>query len=302
MHLRQPLAAHAIVVDSPTLSPQRAASPLTVNPIAPTRTRKSASQFRIRKTKTSDIDAISTMLAMASTVETSNNWQHRIKCLSVKSSLEKQLHNRLNAIEEGKRTMLRYKNQYSTYYEDEECILDSETTCHLLWSNDNFRNKLKSAVLTTSERNAWDGYNFDYTPQDAGVFNHAMMTVVQHSNNNRNKVHQEVVGFCEVAWLPHPNIMKNGECIPSIVNLVTSPSHRRQGIASKLLDVALRYARTQWLNSESERLMCCSSSKNRQIGLFVHPENESALCLYRRKGFQVEDVMDDGLLFMSLSA
>ena len=119
-----------------------------------------------------------------------------------------------------------------------------------------------------------------------------MMTAVLKYN-----AEEKVVGFCEVAWLPRPSIKPNGmECVPSIVNLVTCPSHRRRGIASKLMDVASRYARTQWLMHSNDNL--CHVDE--EIGLYVHPENESALQLYIRKGFHIEDANQDGLLYMSM--
>ena len=281
----------AIAIDAPTLTPQ------TISPRRSNERNRVAypdNQFQIRKTKSSDIDAISSMLAMASTTSNDiklNNWKHRIKYIGIKSSLEKQLHHRWSAIEEGTRIMSRFKNEYSTMYEQygiEECLLDSELTCHLLWSNDMFRDKVKSAVTVSSERNAWEGHNFDYTPPNVALFNHVMITVVQKCNNR-----EDVVGFCELAWLPRPR--SHESCAPSIVNLITSPMHRRRGIASKLIDVASRYARTQWLNSDTR----CSNGRNGDIGLYVHPENKSAFDLYLMKGFQVTAENEDGLLYMT---
>jgi ribosomal protein S18 acetylase RimI-like enzyme len=298
LHLQHWHAAEAIVIDSPSLIPQQTiASPQThYNPTAISPSRKSSTnQFRVRKTKSDDIHAISTMLAMASTSTEPNHWKYRIQYLAVKSSLEKQLHNRWNAIEEGQRTMLRFQSEYSTAFAStnnkekmEECPLDATTTCHVLWSNDNFRSKLKSAVASTSERNAWNNYNFDYTPVDVSIFNHAMMTVVTRDRDNHQQ--EIVVGFCEVAWLPRPSCW---ECMPCIVNLVTCPLYRKRGIASKLMDVAMRYVRTQWCDTDS--CYC-----DREIGLYVHAENEEALYLYRRKGFSVKEEEEDGLLHMSM--
>jgi ribosomal protein S18 acetylase RimI-like enzyme len=295
LHLQHLSLAYAIAIDTPTLTPQSIVTPKrnTYNQIKIASTQTISymtSEFRIRKTKPDDIDAISNMLAMASMAE--NNWKQRITRLAIKSTLEKQLRHRLNAIEEGQRTLLEFKKDSSLYATNnsEECIIDPKTTCHLLWSNDNFRDKLKSAVMSSSERNAWEGHNFNYTPQDVALFNHVMMTVVQRGDNEDDNV----VGFCEVAWLPRPSSHTNNvECSPSIVNLVTCPSHRRRGIASRLIDVASRYARTQWLDFN---INSCNG-----IGLYVHPDNESALYLYGRKGFEILDGTENGLLYMSRS-
>ena len=281
------LIVTAILIDAPTRAPPTTTpdTDSTIDISQPYQSSSSRPNLHIRKTKSNDIHNISTMLAMASTshdTTSNNNWKHRIKYLKVKSSLQNQLHHRWNAMEEGRKTL----HKYTT----EECTLDSETTCHLLWSNDNFREKLQSAVRASSERNAWEFHDFNYTPNDVSVFNHVMMTAVQ-KKLMCNDIEEVVVGFCEVAWLPLPSSNKI-ECLPSIVNLVTCPSHRRRGIASKLMDVATRYARTQWLMN--------SNTLDGGMGLYVHPENESALYLYRRKGFCVEDVNEDGLLYMSM--
>jgi len=248
------------------------------------------------------------MLAMASTSRNQqlNNWNGGIEFLRTKSSLEKQLRHRLLAVEEGRTTILRFKNasndlgDFSTTQDNEECpIHDFKTKCRLLWANDNFRSKLKSAVMIASERNAWQTHNFDLTPRDPALFNHLMMTVIQTCNSGKD----DVVGYCEVAWLPRPNSDLSGDdldCAPSIVNLITSPLYRRRGIASKLIDVASRYARTQWEKRDPDSTTRCTARKS--LGLYVHPDNASALYLYRKKGFKVEEESEDGLLYMMMSA
>jgi len=248
------------------------------------------------------------MLAMTSTSRNQqlNNWNRSIEFLRVKSSLEKQLRHRLIAVEEGRKTMSRFKNANKAFGFDfsteniEECpVNDLDTTCGLLWANDNFRSKLKSAVMISSESNAWEKHNFDLTPLDPALFNHLMMTVIQTCNSGKD----DVVGYCEVAWLPRPNSDLSGDdldCAPSIVNLITSPLYRRRGIASKLIDVASRYARTQWEKRDPDSTTRCTARKS--LGLYVHPDNASALYLYRKKGFKVEEESEDGLLYMMMSA
>ncbi|KAL7521198.1 hypothetical protein ACHAWX_005892 [Stephanocyclus meneghinianus] len=302
----------AIVVKSPFRIPQttipsgplnRQASPASSQTSNAT-TLSTRRQFRIRKTKSSDINAIAAMLAMASTGNNQqlNDWNRGIEFLRAKSSLEKQLCHRLLAVEEGRKTMLSSKsaNTYFDFSTDnvEECPINNlDTTCGLLWANDNFRSKLKSAVMISSERNAWERHNFDLTPLDPALFNHLMMTVIQTCHSD------DVVGFCEVAWLPRPDSDFSGDhldCAPSIVNLITSPLYRRRGIASKLIDVASRYARTQWEKRVIDSTRRCTARKS--LGLYVHPKNASALYLYHKKGFKVEQESEDGLLYMMMSA
>ena len=336
-------------------------------------------QFQIRRTRASDLDAISTMLATESVISstdvtaatTSWNWNDSMKRLRAKSQLDKQLSYRLAAIEEGRKTTKRLKEQYyaNAFNNDEEevcSILSNDETCHLLWSNDNFRSKLKTAIQFSQEKNSWAFHNFDLTPK-SDMLNHVMISV-------EDQISGEVVGFCEVAWLPSPtsisvtsssnyhldsmdgfatmhmydedydaqqnqhqqrllvsdatlNIpqspceetsdsycdvsatsyqyedvlpMQNQQnCAPAIVNLVTSSSHRRMGIASKVLNFASKYVNTQWSSS-------CHSNNNimpgNTIGLYVNPENVSALELYCKKGFKmVSSEGEDGLLYMAKS-
>ena len=81
---------------------------------------------------------------------------------------------------------------------------------------------------------------------------------------------------------------------PAIVNLVTSPSHRRMGIASRVLKFASRFTRTKWRNS-------CHDECSIGLGLYVHPENELALRLYAKEGFsRISSDVVDGLIYMRM--
>jgi len=337
-------AAIAMVIDAPL--PREISNPSI--PLAPTtplvppprrRGGTSRRQFRIRRTRASDLDAISTMLAMESVPTTAAwNWNDSMRRLRAKSQLEKQIAHRLDALEEGRKTAKRWKDDEDVCY-----LLSDDEICHQLWSNDNFRSKLKTAISYSQETNAWTTHNFDLLP-NSDMLNHVMMSVEEISG--------DVVGFGEVAWLPSPintspsscyldnefAIQRNDDraqrlqvsddsldippsayeetlqpfresiptysyhcddapiiqCSPAIVNLVTSSSHRRMGIASRVLTFASKYINTQW--------HCCQQSYDMSTGLslFVDPENISALKLYNKHGFSVvSSEGENGLLYMA---
>ena len=113
--------------------------------------------------------------------------------------------------------------------------------------------------------------------------------------------------YYEEARTAH-HVEQQQQFAPAIVNLVTSSNHRRMGIASRVINFASKYTNTQWLLSSSNNSSSSSSSSNNcntRLGLYVRPENESALRLYSKKGFEVvsgsssDDNVDDGLLYMS---
>ncbi|KAL7472543.1 hypothetical protein ACHAXS_012913 [Conticribra weissflogii] len=278
-----------------------------VNPSAPsfvetddTRTR-TKTRFRIRRTRSADLDVVSSMLAMESASPRRNedgtiawNWNDGVKRLRAKSLLEMQLRHRLLAVEEGRKIISNIYDDVSIQgsYGEEECLLLSdEDTCSILWSNDKFRSKVKSAVVNSQEVSVWHNHNFDLTPHDSAFLHHAMMSVVEASNG-------DVVGFCEVAWLPtrsQDEGFSNGGLVaenvslpryaPAIFNLVTSQSHRRMGIATRVIKFASKFVTTKW----------CSSAP---LGLYVRSDNQSAMRLYARNGFEVVGKNHDGLLYM----
>lgn len=330
-------------------------------------------KLRIRRTKQSDLHTVSTMLAMESITDYSTeerqstvmNWNKSIKLLRAKSILEKQLQQRLMVVEEGRKTFDIYKRQQQQQQHrtvdatmrsnQEECFFTNNhdyDTCHLLWSNSSFKTKLKQAVSNTNEMTPWKAHNFDLTPVNSELLNHVMMSVVVQNESDGSGSSEEVVGFCEVAWLPCPSLEVDGThddallcgldddvrlCVtdesltiprlshvndddvmcngaPAIVNLVTSAKHRRIGIASKLINFASKYTRTQWCRrrqssqsqhkSQEKSVQEQSQLKQRaetKLGLYVHPENDPALQLYRRRGFEiVSSDVSDGLLYMSM--
>ena len=302
-------------------------------------------QFRIRRARVADLDAISTMLAMESVPsKQTHNWNDGMKRLRVKSELTRQLYHRLAALEAGRDTASRLKEQYTLTPDDGDylCSLsDDYDAYHQLWRNGNFRSKVQTAVAHSQENNAWEVHNFDLAPI-IDLLNHVMMSVVDLSSG-------EVVGFCEVALLPCPSVdtpcvtydgtvlgtqddtpgityshaynysshvtqmsntettWSNGEhsshhdeevgsimFAPAIVNLVTSPSHRRMGMASRVLKFASRFTTTKWRSSRHDKF-------SMGLGLYVRPENESALRLYTKEGFsRISSDVVDGLIYMRI--
>jgi len=77
-------------------------------------------------------------------------------------------------------------------------------------------------------------------------------------------------------WLGNAIDQVTGERYAHIFMLYVQPSHRRQGLASALLQTAQHWA--------TER-------GDRQIGLQVFPHNQAALNLYQKNGFQVHALM-----------
>lgn len=336
-----------ICTDAPTIAIPAAAAP------PPT----SRGRFRIRRTRASDLGAVSTMLAEESVPRDASGWNAGVRRLRAKSDLEKQLLRRLAALDEGRDTARRLRERIAMENGDDGdeyaaawSLLPQDRACQFLWTCENFRSKVMQAVACSHEENAWTTHNFDLTPS-AEMLNHAMMTVEDTSS-------RDVVGFCEVAWLPSPALAEDsysgtqsyvdvsaldipqsyceetddsycevprwqsgttaeendsyqqwnedlfaGDCCrfaPAIVNLVTSPAHRRMGIATRMLNFASKYTTTQWF-----RLSCGGGMQSSSwgtaapLGLYVRPENESALMLYTRKGFSVvSSDSADGLLYM----
>ena len=328
IHHDHDVMSMAMVIDAHTKPmPTMPASSKTVSADIRNSSIRRYRQFRIRRTRAADLDAISTMLAMEAVPSRDTwNWNHDMERLRAKSTFRQQLGHRLAAIEEGRETA----NTLNC-----DILLESEMdTCHLLWANDNLRSKIKTAVAHSQEENAWSCHNFDHSPSSE-LLNHVMMSVEEMTTGG-------VVGFCEVAWLPYPSsipsirdncdmapIIPNrndaaqrihvpedslkiqptfssmhcetmpteqlnpSACAPAIVNLVTSPSHRRKGIATRLLNFASKYTQTQRNCHDDDDVPAC-------LGLYVHPQNEAALKLYRTRGFSVmTSNVDNGLLYLT---
>lgn len=272
-------------------------------------------RFRLRRTSNSDLDAICTMLACESVG--SNHFMHRLRA---KSSFYEQLHHRLHAIDEGRRTLRSLQHDAVDSEEeedrDDECIIvDNSNNNHmrnLLSVNGEFKTIIQKAVSFASEPNAWEECNLDFTTtteSQHSLLHHVMITIEE-------PISKSIVGFCEIGYvkaeggrvsvsdssLDVPTALSdidNEEMIlkkscnntlinyaPTILNLVVSPSHRRLGLASRLVNFAQKYTRAKL--------------RRQDLGLYVHPENHSAVNLYTSKGFEVVTTSNEGLLYMSV--
>ncbi len=311
-------ASKAMVIDALATS-----MPPVTSSRKPSSTRISSSprQVRIRHTLVADLDAISTMLAMEAVPSRDTwNWNDDMERLRAKSKFRQQLGHRLAAIEEGRETANRLCDA-----QDFESEIDS---CLLLWKHDNFRTKIKTAVAHSQEENAWIFHNFDQPPSSC-MLNHAMISV--EDTSTRGLVGFCEVAWlpspssppcrtdCTIAPIPtnkyeahkkhdsedllktQPKLSLHGEvpmqqlhpsCAPAIVNLVISSSHRRMGIASRLLNFVSKYTRIQW--------NCPDDDSSISLSLYVHPNNEAAVKLYNMKGFTVLcSDSENGLLYLT---
>jgi len=325
----------AMVIEAPT---RRLSMTTTYSPVPDITTRRRSTrthdrQFRIRRTEASDIDVVAAMLASESigVSQESMNWNDNINRLRAQSIIEKQLRYRLAAVEEGRNTAHRMKD----YNNNDEI-------CHL-WSNTNLRDKIQTASFLSKEESCWTTHNFELTPT-CDMMNHVMMTAVSSTGevvgfcevahlpsppigylNDNNDIQQQRIqvsnnsldipsssSSCEETSDSYCDILEDDiteqydfdqyqQCAqPAIVNLVTSPLHRRKGIASHIISFAKKYISTQWKSSS------CNTNNEISLGLYVHPENKSALRLYEKKGFvlvsprlEPEKEEDNALLYLS---
>ncbi len=251
-------------------------------------------RYRLRRTGRSDLDAICNMLATESV-----DSNHFMKRLRAKASFNEQLSHRLQAIDVGRRT-----------YNNIKQLSDKYNMNDLLAVNGEFKTIIMRAVNNASESNAWKDYQFDFTTNDSRL-HHVMVTIEDPSTG-------DVVGFCEIGYLEQmqctseermsvsddslaiPPMLGDDDAVnfvcddepmyaPAILNLVVSRSHRRLGLASRLVNFAQKYTKTQLSQNDS----------NVKLGLYVHPDNHSAVNLYTRKGFQVVTKSEEGLLYMT---
>ncbi|KAL7527114.1 hypothetical protein ACHAWF_002045 [Thalassiosira exigua] len=353
---RQHLAVEALAVASVAAPARR---PRSI-PDAPAREeapgpRRSRRRFRVRRTRSSDVDAVASLLACES-VPPSSNWNDGVKRLRAEASFVTQVGRRLDAVEEGRRTAARLEHRTNDAAHDDEpddelCSVwdDDHRLCRTMWDHDAFRTKLRAAASCAAETNAWTMHDFALPPQGSEMMRHVLITVEEEGSG-------AVAGFCEVAWLPRPNVIDHviddrtsaeaerilvsddallvppsgcvetedsyydvvsidslgarggddasslgsseaTEYAPAVANLVASSSHRRMGVATRVLDVASRYARTQWRDDDGARGMGAASTR---LGLYVRKENASARRLYRKRGFEVVATdVGDGLLYMA---
>ena len=271
----------------------------TENPTAIPKQEKATSTTTtviVRKTTKDDIAQISAQLATASAGNEANtlNWNTKMQLLRDQNTYKKQLSQRLDVLEAGKKAARKAHDALVDAglmsNTDEECsISEDDYTDHrirLIWNDDAFRQKLERAVnaIDITERHAWHGHNFA-VPPNPSLLQHVMLTAVDAGTN-------AVAGFCEVAMLPLPDDASGYSCCtPMITNLVTSPDYRRRGVASNLLKSARRYVRCYW-----------GSCDDMPLGLYVERDNTAAKALYARQGFVEEGICSHKptRLYMSL--
>jgi ribosomal protein S18 acetylase RimI-like enzyme len=298
-------------------------------------------RLRIRRTKVGDVDAVSDMLVESSMSSSSSSlsegrsrygdWNDGMRRLRIKSDLTKQLHLRLDALVAGRHAVRRWGEERRRYaYDDRACSSTSEREFdddeygdarrrRLLWNDDVFRTKVRRAARHSHEDNVWRHHDFDVVPE-MEMLHHVMLSAVivdsssYSSRAKGGKGNEEVVvGFCEVAYLPHPptagrttmndSTISISSYAPTIINLVTSSSYRRMGIASRVLRFASRYTSTRWRGSRhyGREDDDCDLRAGSELGLYVHHENECALRLYAKEGYAaISSDVDNGLTYMRL--
>ena len=231
----------------------------------------------VRKTTKEDIQQISSLLAAASVCDDADalNWNTKMQILRDESTYKKQLSQRMDVLEAGRKAAQRARPALVEAglidENEEECSIDDDHSDHrvrVIWSDDAFRQKLERATnAIDTERHAWQGFNFAVAPNPS-LLQHVMLSAVDASTN-------QIAGFCEVAMLPMPDETDGcSTCSPMITNLVTNPNYRRRGIATNLLKSARRYVRCCW-----------GSCVDMTLGLYVERDNDAAKKLYSRQGF-----------------
>ena len=231
----------------------------------------------VRKTTKDDIQQISSLLAAASVGDDADalNWNTKMQMLRDVTTYKKQLSQRLDVLEAGRKAAKRTRQSLVKAglvdENEEECSIDDDHSDHrvrLIWSDDAFRQKLERAANEIdTERHAWQGFNFAVAPNPS-LLQHVMLSAVDASTN-------QIAGFCEVAMLPMPDDTDGlSTYSPMITNLVTNPDYRRRGIATNLLNSARRYVTCCW-----------GSCDDMTLGLYVERDNDAAKALYARQGF-----------------
>jgi ribosomal protein S18 acetylase RimI-like enzyme len=256
-------------------------------------------RIRIRSTQATDLPEIATILSTAAINNNESgrwNWKISMDRLWAKADIEALLRPRLDAIQEGRKTLARISHLNLESMVDD--CLEDQTRLKLLWGNDRFRRSVLKASRETGEPNVWQKHNFALAPKDTSWLYHLQITAEDAATG-------KVIGFVEVAVLSNPDesrrktqreqnessenkndsdaISNNSNndddsCSlvysPAITNLAVSEDWRRRGIATRLLQTAARFARQEW--------------EAQDFGLFVEKTNSAAIALYQRNGYTVK--------------
>lgn len=214
---------------------------------------KIASAVKIRSTHEDDIDEISAILAAEAFVPSGSSWMGSINHLRRVASFQSLLSQRHQVMKEGHKALSRVLQDY-------EGVSDADQL-RLVWNHDAFRSRLRRAAAVSTEPHLWKEHNFALCPTDISHLQHLMVTAKAEDGT--------IVGFCEVAMLEAPD---GSSYSPTIANLVINEDYRRQGIGQSLLESVTRYVQQNW-NAE-------------ELALYVAKDNEGAVSLYQKAGFQ----------------
>lgn len=255
--------------------------------------------IRLRTAKLQDIDSISNMLAAAS-LQTNGcgpsktHWWHQnLQFLQAKSSHHRQLSKRFHAIEEARNHLKSFPSSNTPH--------NKNCKPRYLWVSNNFRDHLKQAVNTyceyicDKEECYWYSHNYVIlSPEEESLLQHVLIVAEESKSEN-------VIGFMEVAmFVPKPFLEPEQEqnYQPTVMNLVVSASHRRRGIASRLLSSSIRYIRQNWILPDTRKDDGVTSSSSQHIGLFVDKTNMGAIELYQNNGFVKERKNQEERLYL----
>eukprot|EP00535_Pseudo-nitzschia_heimii_P006847 CAMPEP_0197188232 /NCGR_PEP_ID=MMETSP1423-20130617/17486_1 /TAXON_ID=476441 /ORGANISM="Pseudo-nitzschia heimii, Strain UNC1101" /LENGTH=326 /DNA_ID=CAMNT_0042640019 /DNA_START=269 /DNA_END=1246 /DNA_ORIENTATION=+ len=285
------IICHGLVITGPT-SDRNSISTTKEKPSFRSRIELLDLDLRIRPTGEGDIKKITNMLTNALLEEdalehgvTKSDGQnflspYNFKFRKTRSGVAPLIESRMNTIMIGREIM---KDNLS------KGVLNSLTEAEqlrFLWSQDKFRNSVENAASLSNEPHIWKEHNFVCAPQGFNWLFHKMITA-------ENTVDGEIIGFCEIAILTKPHkessevstrtlltdfdeecpLVENLPGVPTIVNLVTSPKYRRRGVGSSIMNSAIKFLQK-------------SSFPRSEIALYVEEDNDAAIRLYERLGFQ----------------
>lgn len=286
------LSNAALIISSPLLAARQSAEAKLLDGLK----NENKVGARIRSVRRSDVDDVSDLLASALIENTGvANFQKKIEQLRIKSALQSNLDLRVRAMAEGKRFFdQRIGNNENSFARE----LEDPNHLRYLWSNDSFRIKVQQAAEQSNEPHPWEYHNFAMIPENPHWLRHAALAAENIDSG-------ELIGFCEIAMLLCPTGKQTEDdglkldyaddyeedccsldCSPTIANLVVSPSWRGCGVAFSLLKSAERLIQRGW--------------KCGELCLYVEKNNQRAIRLYLRAGFQMKSVRDDKL-YMSKS-
>ena len=291
------VSCHALVITAPTLNGNGNGMLKTKERVssAGTKIERLDLDLRIRATTEGDIMQVANMLTHALLEEDGvgaaagkHNKQkllsplQSMKFRNIRSGVAPLLQSRMNAIKIGRKILGDHLGKGTLENMEEADQL------RLLWSNDNFRNSVGKAASLSNEPHIWNDHNFACAPQSFNWLFHKMITA-------ENAYTGEIIGFCEIAMLSQPSdgdssesntygigssvfdeecsLLEEEPGVPTIVNLVTSADYRRRGVGSTVMNSAMNYLQK-------------SSSTFNEIALYVEEENDSAIKMYERLGFQ----------------